>query len=262
MTRPERWNALLALLADAGRLSVDDAAARMRVSAATIRRDFDRLAEQRMLTRTRGGAVAHSVSYDLPLRYKSARDVPEKRRIASAAADLAARPGAVLGLNGGTTTTEVARAVATRADLHARDGRPSITIVTNALNIGSELAVRPHIKIVLTGGVPRPQSYELTGPLANALFDQVSLDVAVIGVAGVTVEHGATCDDEDEADVNRRMADRADRVIVAADASKVGHRAFARICDPSSIDVLVTSTAVPDEAVRPFTEAGIEVVRV
>jgi len=38
------------------------------VSAATIRRDLDQLAQQQMLTRTRGGATANSVSYDLPLR--------------------------------------------------------------------------------------------------------------------------------------------------------------------------------------------------
>jgi DeoR family transcriptional regulator of aga operon len=261
VTRHERWNALLELLADAGRLSVEEAAARMAVSAATIRRDFDQLAQQQMLTRTRGGAVAQSVSYDLPLRYKTARNATEKQRIAAATAELA-RPGSIIGLNGGTTTSEVARVLATRADLHAEGGSPAITIVTNALNIGTELAVRPHVKIVLTGGVPRPQSYELTGPLATGIFDQVTLDVAVLGVNGVTVEHGATCHNEGEADVNRLMAERADQVVVVADGSKVGRRAFARICDTSRIDVLVTDGTVGDADVAAFTEAGVRVVQV
>ena len=47
------------------------AAERLDVSQATIRRDFDQLAQQQMITRTRGGAVANGVSYDLPLRYKT-----------------------------------------------------------------------------------------------------------------------------------------------------------------------------------------------
>src|SRR3954471_7166739 len=100
MSRYERWNDLLSLLASRGRLSVEEAAGDLAVSAATIRRDFDQLAQQQMLTRTRGGAVAHTVTYDLPLRYKSARRVSEKQRIATVAAELV-RPGAVIGVNGG-----------------------------------------------------------------------------------------------------------------------------------------------------------------
>ncbi|QXJ24248.1 DeoR/GlpR transcriptional regulator [Actinomadura graeca] len=260
MARHERWNALLELLSEAGRLTVEEAAARMKVSAATIRRDFDQLAQQQMLTRTRGGAVAQNVSYDLPLRYKSARHASEKQLIAAATAELA-RPGSVIGLNGGTTTSEVARALATRADLHAEGASPAITIVTNALNIGNELAVRPHVKIVLTGGVPRPQSYELTGPLATGIFDHVTLDVAILGVYGVAVEHGATCHNEGEADVNRLMAERAEKIVVVADGSKIGRRAFAKICDTSRIDVLVTDGTVAEDDVAAFTEAGVRVIR-
>jgi DeoR family transcriptional regulator of aga operon len=257
MSRYERWNDLLSLLAGRGRLSVEDAAGELGVSAATIRRDFDQLAQQQMLTRTRGGAVAHTVTYDLPLRYKSARRASEKQRIAAAAADLV-QPGAIVGINGGTTTTEVARALATRADLHAGVGSPAITVVTNALNIGGELVVRPHVKIVLTGGVALPQSYELVGPLANGVFDQVTLDVAFLGVSGLDIERGATCSNEDEASINRQMAVRAERVVVVADGSKLGCRAFAKICDIGEVDVLVTDQ---NADVSPFEEAGVKVVR-
>lgn len=58
-------------------------------------------------------------------------------------------------------TTEVARALAVRADIAADAaagmGRPSaLTVVTNALNIAAELVIRPQIKMVVTGGVARP----------------------------------------------------------------------------------------------------------
>src|SRR3954466_6128703 len=116
MDRYARWNALLELLTEGGRVSVEDAAAKLAVSQATIRRDFDQLAQQQMITRTRGGAVANGVSYDLPLRYKSAKNTSEKQRIGQAAAALVAH-GMVVGINGGTTTTEAARALAIRPDL-------------------------------------------------------------------------------------------------------------------------------------------------
>ena len=86
MSRYRRWNDLLELLATAGELQVEEAAAALNVSAATIRRDFDELASQQMLTRIRGGAVTQGVNYDLPLRYKSERHPSEKQRIGELAA--------------------------------------------------------------------------------------------------------------------------------------------------------------------------------
>jgi DeoR family transcriptional regulator of aga operon len=259
VSRYSRWNDLLELLAAEGQLQVDRAAQVLGVSAATVRRDFDELADQQMLRRIRGGAVAEGVTYDLPLRYKSERHPSEKQRIAQAAAALV-RPGQVTGLNGGTTTTEVARALAIRSDLNSGTSAPAATVVTNALNIAAELAVRQHIKIVATGGVARPQSYELTGPLATGVLEQVTLDIAILGVDGIDPVAGATAHHEGEASINRLMASRAARVVVVADSSKVGRRAFARICATGEVNVLVTDGGIESAAAAAFADAGVEVI--
>ena len=260
MSKHERLGAILELLNRDGTLDVDDAAAELRVSAATIRRDLDILAQQQLLTRTHGGAVSNNAAFDLPLRYKSARYASEKQRIGRAAADMI-EPGAIVGLNGGTTTTEVARALALRGDLQGAYN-PAITVVTNSLNIATELAVRAHLKIVVTGGVARPQSYELIGPLATGILEQLSLDLVVLGVDAIDVEGGAMAHQESEASINRLMAERARKVVVVADSSKIGHRAFARLCPLESVNVLVTDTDASPELTRGFVDAGIEVVRV
>ncbi|MFI1659180.1 DeoR/GlpR family DNA-binding transcription regulator [Streptomyces sp. NPDC020472] len=264
MSKQERWSALLELLAAEGRLEIEGAATALEVSHATIRRDLDELAEQQMLVRTRGGALAHGVSYELPLRYKSSRNTPEKQRIAAAAADLVA-DGEVLGLNGGTTTTEVARALALRTSGNQRTAlgsapAPVLTVVTNALNIAVELAVRPQIKIVTTGGVARPQTFELVGPLTMGVLNEVVLDVAILGVDGVDPRMGITAHHEDEAGISRLLTERAHRVIVVTDSSKLGHRAFARICGLDRIDVLVTDARVPDDVSARLVEAGVKVI--
>ena len=259
MSRYRRWNELLELLAAAGQLQVEEAADALGVSAATVRRDFDELGRQQMLTRIRGGAVAQGVTYDLPLRYKSEKHPSEKQRIAEVAAALV-RPGQVVGLNGGTTTTEVARALATRPDLNSGTPAPAVTIVTNALNIATELAVRQHIKIVTTGGVARPHSYELTGPLATGVLEQVALDVAILGVDGIDAVAGATAHHEGEASINRLMGQQASRVIVVADSSKVGRRAFARICAIGEIEVLVTDTGIAAAEAARLEDAGVAVL--
>ncbi|MEV0775235.1 DeoR/GlpR family DNA-binding transcription regulator [Streptomyces sp. NPDC050428] len=200
MNRYERHNTLLELLAERGRLDVDDVAAELSVSAATVRRDLDHLAEQQLLTRTRGGAFAHSVSYGLPPRYKS-------------------------------------------------------------VNIAHEPAVRPHIKIVTTGGVAMPQSYELVGPLARHILGEVSLDIAFIGADAVDVEAGAGARNEHEASINALLAARACRLVVVADSSKLGAPAFARICRTEAIDTLITDAGAPEQAAL-FEERGVSVVQV
>jgi DeoR family transcriptional regulator of aga operon len=257
--RYARWNALLEVLAESGRVSVEEAAERLAVSQATIRRDFDQLAQQQMITRTRGGAVANGVSYDLPLRYKSAKHSAEKQRIGAATAALVA-PGTVVGLNGGTTMTEVARALAVRPDLNGGGEGAQLTVVTNALNIANELLVRSRMKIVVAGGVVRPQSFELVGPLGGALLNEVTLDIVLLGVDALDVDLGAAAHHEGEAAMNSLMVARAKQVVIIADSSKLGGHAFARICPISRVDTLVTDSGAGPAVLDRFRQAGVDVV--
>lgn len=257
MDRYARWNALVELLTEQGRVTVEEAAHTLRVSQATIRRDLEQLAQQQMITRTRGGAVASGVSYDLPLRYKTARHSAEKQRIGVAAAALV-EAGMVVGLNGGTTTTEVARALAERADLGG--DAEALTVVTNALNIANELLLRSRMKIVVAGGVVRPQSFELVGPLGAALLEEVTMDLALLGVDAVDVELGAAAHHEGEAAMTRLMVSRARSVVIIADASKLGGHAFARVCPIDRVATLVTDAGAEPRTVAAFRDAGVDVI--
>ena len=164
MNRHTRLTALLDLILEREEVRVEDIVETLAISPATARRDLDTLAQQQLITRTRGGARLHPGSSDLPLRYKTGRDAEEKSRIARAAVQLV-QPGEVVGLNGGTTTTEVGRELALLPESSDPACEPRLTVVTNAVNIANELTTRPRIKVVVTGGVARPHSYELTGPL-------------------------------------------------------------------------------------------------
>lgn len=260
MDRHQRLTSILDLLSESGSLSVEEAVEKLGASSATIRRDLEHLAQQQLLTRTRGGAVAATVSYDLPLRYKVGRQAPEKERIAQAVATFI-RPGSIVGLNGGTTTTNVARAIAMHDDFQDHRSGTGLTVVTNALNIASELAVRPHIKVVVVGGVVRAHSYEIIGPLAERLLAAISVDLVVLGVDAVSPDRGAMAYDEGEAATNALLARHAEQVMVAADSSKLNQRAFAHILPAQDIDVLVTDAAADSETVQRFRDAGIEVIQ-
>ena len=260
MTKNERLAALLQMLAERGALEVESAALALDVSVATVRRDLDALAAQQLLSRTHGGAVAMGSSFDLALRHRRDDAVAAaKQRIARAAVAMVSR-GTILGLNGGTTATEVARALMQQPEYVKRDPWPALTIVTNAVNIATELTVREQLKTVVTGGVARPLSYELTGPFATAVLDEVLLDIAFLGVEGLDAHMGAAAKHEDEALVNRLLAERSKRVVVVATHDKFGASAFARICPPERIDVIITDRLPDDEFVTGFHNHGVEIV--
>jgi DeoR family transcriptional regulator of aga operon len=249
MQQPERLGKILERLSTDGSVSVAEIAASLDVSAATVRRDLRLLESQHLLGRTHGGAVPQGVLYELPLRYKSTKQPQEKLRIAREAARRVLDSWAI-GLTGGTTTTEVARALVDRQQL---------TIVTNALNIASELAVRPNLKLVVTGGVARAQSYELVGPIAEASLEGLNLDMTFLAVDGISPQAGLTTHHEIEAHTNRALLDRANQVTVVADSSKIGKIAFARICEMAVVDELITDAGADRDAIAVIEDAGVRV---
>ena len=252
MRQEERLSLILEELAAKGSVGVAELAGTLRVSTASIRRDLQLLERQRLLSRTHGGAVAGSMTYELPLRYRGGRHREEKQRIALAAAARVDDHVLTVGLTGGTTTTGVAR--------HLVD-RQGLTIVTNALNIAAELAVRPNLKLVVTGGTARSESYELVGPQAEVVLGTMNLDLAFVGVDGLTAAGGLTTYHDVEAHTNRILIERARRVIVVADGSKIGRLAFARICDVSDVDELITDASADAGELARIEGAGVLVTR-
>jgi DeoR family transcriptional regulator of aga operon len=248
MHQAERLGVVLEELSTSGSVSVTELCERLGVSAATVRRDLELLEEQRLLTRTHGGAVAQMVSYELPLRYRSERRQAQKRGIGQEAARRV-HDGAVIGLTGGTTTTEVARAIA----------HMPLTVVTNALNIASELAIRPNIKLVVTGGVARSETYELVGPIADGVVADLNLDLVFIGSDGISAAAGLTTHHEIEAHTDRAIMDRAARVVVVADSSKLGRVAFVQIAPIEAVHELVTDADADPGELAAIRDRGASV---
>lgn len=251
-----RHHRIIEVLARDGHATVAELAADLGSSLATVRRDLTALSNQRLLRRTHGGAQALGAGFELPLAFKADHERAAKQAIA-AAVERAIRPGSAIGLNGGTTAYEVARAIARSARL-AESG-VSVTVVTNALNIAVELGVHEHVNLVVTGGAPRPKSYELVGPLAVASLGRVTLDEAVLGVDGLSAQFGATTVDHGEAEIGRAFAGSARRVTVVGDATKLGRSSPARMLPLSAIKRLVTSAPPPPSLAAALAVADVEV---
>ena len=241
-------SAILERATETGSVDVGQLAASLGVSGATIRRDLQSLSASHLLLRTHGGAVVGDVGQELSVGIKATRNQAEKRRIGRAAASLV-EDGAVVGLTGGSTATELARALADRR---------GITVVTNAINIAAELATRPQITLVVIGGVARP-SYEMVGPAAEMMLNNYHLDITFIGVDGLSAREGCTTYHEMEAQTDRNFLERSRRSVVIADSSKIGRVTFARIVALARIDDIITDTDADPERLRELGETGVRI---
>jgi DeoR/GlpR family transcriptional regulator of sugar metabolism len=248
----QRRARLVEYIRERGHATVAELAEDFAVSMDTIRRDLDYLADRQLLARTHGGAMrpGELATADTPFDGRAAVHGREKSTIGTAAAALIA-DGETLIVNGGTTTLAVARALTGRRDL---------TVVTNNLRMPGELPPDAIRDVYLIGGTCRVASNVTVGPVSFPGSAGISADTGVIGVGGVDAGAGLSTTNLPEAQMIRQMIDACARVIVVADSSKFGRRAFVQICALDRMSVLVTDAAPPADLAAALAEAQVEVV--
>jgi DeoR family transcriptional regulator of aga operon len=253
MLSEERRREILELLQTEGRVLVRDLSKRFRTSLITIRKDLEFLHHQGQLERTHGGALPLRTGAlrDRTLQEKERLHRQEKLRIAAAAVRMI-RPGQVVILDSGTTTTAIARA--------CRQFR-SLTVITNATNIAQELA-GTSVEVLLTGGTLRKNSFSLVGPLAEESLRRLSADLLFLAVDGFDVRYGLTTPNLLEARVNRAMAEASRRTIVVCDSSKFGRRSLSLIMPVSAVHETITDRKIAKPYLKALRDADIEVTLV
>ncbi|MCB0155708.1 MAG: DeoR/GlpR transcriptional regulator [Anaerolineae bacterium] len=223
----------------------------LRTSPSTIRRELKIMEENGLLVRRHGNAQLHvPIRYELPFEKRATHEAEAKRKIASQARQLI-QPGQVIGLSGGTTTTELARQLRMMEN---------ITIVTSALNIALELQGQLSKRVMVTGGILNQESYELAGDQAVQSLRNVHLDMVFHGASGIDADFGLSLADEPDAVVGRAFKEATDQLIILADHSKIGHKTFARFCGLSEIDRLITDDRLTPAQRTMLETAGVEVI--
>lgn len=249
----DRRDKIIHKIQSEGSVRVDELSEEFDVSTVTIRNDLDFFEEKGLIHRTYGGALLRNNVYNDPsLEEKQKINVDEKRRIGEYAASLI-KDGESIILDSGTTTREIA--------LRLKD-KKGLTLMTNAINIAVELAGVSDLNLMLTGGVLRDKSYSLVGPEAERTMQNYYFDKLLLGVDGMDFEHGLTTPNPLEAQLNRLMVDRANKVILVTDSSKFGRHSFSYICDLDPVEMVITDTNIEPDFEERLAKRDIEVVKV
>ena len=247
----ERRHRILELLRDHGRVTVDDLAGRFATSLVTIRTDLASLEAAGALERTHGGALLRQEDDDQPITVKQTLHHAEKVRIAKLAASLI-EDGETIILDSGTTTAEIAR------QIRKFEGR-SINVITNALNIAVLLAEVPWVRLIMPGGILRPESNSLSGHMAEAALTDLQADRLFLGADGVDPDRGVMTPHLPEAQLNAKMIAISQQVIVVADSSKLMRRNISLIARVEQLQMLITDTGAKPDVVAELQRRGVDV---
>jgi DeoR/GlpR family transcriptional regulator of sugar metabolism len=250
MLKEERQRKIIDLVEREGRVVATQLQDVLSVSGYTIRRDLDELAEAGRLRRVHGGALPRST---VPRTYeaRSVEALAGKIATARAAAQLL-EPDQVAIIDGGSTALQLVEAI---------PAEHTGTVITHSPPVAAALGARAGIEVVVVGGALDRRAMVTLGAQTLDAFSRITADICFLGLWSVHAEHGISNGYYEEAEVERVMVERADRVVGLASREKLGTVAPFTVGPATKLTHLATEPDVAPEVVRPFAELGIRLVQ-
>ncbi|WP_102275762.1 DeoR/GlpR family DNA-binding transcription regulator [Cytobacillus massiliigabonensis] len=219
------------------------------VTEETIRRDLEKLERDHLLMRSHGGAVSiEKEQTEISYLEREILNAAEKKAIAAEAICFI-EPGDQIALDASTTAWYMAKEL---PDM-------PLTVLTNSIKTAIELSKKEQIKVISTGGILLSQSLSYVGPLAERSLSMYHVNKAFLSCKGVHLEKGLSDSNESQALLKKQMMEIADAVILMADSSKFGIRAFSQISSVTKIDTIITDPKMDEHAIKQLVEKGIKV---
>ncbi|MHA7584156.1 DeoR/GlpR family DNA-binding transcription regulator [Paenibacillus vandeheii] len=253
MLAAERYDRIVEMVNVKGSIRVSELSEHCRVTEETIRRDLDRLEQAGRLRRSHGGAVSVKEEQpEIPYRVRETTHAEEKKRIAQSALSMI-RPGDRILLDASTTAGYMA---ANMPDM-------PLTVLTNSIQVATELSSRDKIEVISTGGQLAQRSLSFVGPLAERSLETYHVDKLFLSCKGVHLEGGGISESNElQARLKQKMVGISDQVILLADTSKFGVRAFARVTGLDAVHEVITDQSFDDDLIERLNGYDIKITRV
>ncbi len=248
----KRRSAILDILKEKGKISVNDLSTKFNISVVSIRNDLAHLEKKGLLIKTRGGAIkSQPVNFDLSLNQKLKINYAEKQRIGKKAAEYVNNGDSVV-IDSGSTTLEVAKNLE----------EFKINLITNSLPIADLCADFKEVDVIIPGGELRAEMRSLIGPITVKTISEFHCDIAFIGADSISVEGGIYTPLISEASISRAMIKIAKKVIVVVDSSKFSRKSLAKISSLKHIDTIITDQNISKSDLIKLKDFNIEIILV
>jgi DeoR family fructose operon transcriptional repressor len=236
MNAIRRHEKIMEILLTHKEATVVELSEQLQVSGKTIRDDLGKLEEQRLLLRVHGGAMLAQNNQLGILSGKNSNTIHHLEKLEIAARAIKhIEPHDVIALDGGSTTFEIARALANQP----------LTVVTNDLYIISELVKKEQIKLVVPGGY-RVHNM-LAGDESVAYLRHLNVQKAFISATGLHLEYGFSIYTGDFIDFKQALVKTAQTSYAVMDHYKFGQCALRTFAKLTEIGTIITDGGLSAE---------------
>lgn len=251
MFAPERIRIIKGILTDKKHTNVSDLSAMLNVSEVTIRRDLEKLETEGFLMRTHGGAILNEITFSNEKEFLDIDDDPQYQQrveISEIAANMIEDNDVII-LSSGLTTACIARKIL---------NKKNITVLTNDLNIASELSSNVSIKVIIPGGDLDASSMTVTGKLTEENLRNFFVSKAFIEVDGVSMQRGYTVQSINNASVIKEMLNITRDKIIVCPYKCFDTIAFSQIGPLNLANKIITNPSIPDIYKNFYFEGSIQ----
>jgi DeoR/GlpR family transcriptional regulator of sugar metabolism len=202
-----------------------------------------------MLRREKGFAIKGvSGSFEPAFAIRSEIAAKAKGDIAKCVANLVNDRETII-LDGGSTGVAIAKQLVDR----------ELTICALSFRVADVLRSAPKIQLMVIGGFVRKGEESLVGPIALDTLANYHFDQMIMTASGLDLAQGITEWNSDDAAVKRAAQSASTKTIVAADSSKFGVKAFAKVCNLEEVSLLVTDNGIVKEDLKLYRNIGLDV---
>lgn len=235
----ERAEYILEMLEKNKVVMVADLSRELNVTEETVRKDLEKLERQERLCRVHGGAYLNEgYGNETPVTVRSKIMREEKALLGRRSLSLIREKESVF-LDCSTTALYLAKELATLDK--------KLTIMTNSLDVASELSGNASVRLIVFGGELNRDRAAFEGESVLNELRQCFIHKAFISSAGISPEAGITDSTRAEAEIRRAVIRQAKQCFLMMDTTKLGRNGIYVVGRLEDIDCLVVDRPIEKE---------------
>lgn len=234
-----------------GRVKVADLSRELGCSEVTIRSDIQRMEQQGLLKRIHGGAVKVETQLTIPFASGNIlKHVEKKKRIAERASGYI-QDGDTIILDDSSVSYYLAKIIES-------DTSKNLVVITNSLVVGSVLALKSHVSLIMTGGQVAGKQACTMGELTTGTLAGLRADKAFISAHGLNFDVGITSIGSAQMHVKKAIVEAAEEIYLMMDSSKFDGGYVLVVCPLDRISAIVTDNEVQAKYIEQAKERKVK----
>lgn len=222
------------------------------ISSMTLRRDIEYFESLGEAIKVRGGARSMkfiTTSMEDTFNLRMSENMQAKEKVAYKALEMI-ETGRSLFLDSGTTILKLASLLP--------DER--LTVTTTGPNIAMELIKKSQPIVNIVGGMLNRDNISVSGNQALRFLGDINIDVAFIVPSGMSAYNGLTSGNYIECELKKLVVEKARKVVVLMDASKLDKILPYTFCNIGDIDIIISDRELPADITKLAFEKDVQII--